>query len=158
MFVNFVMGCAISLVVGAWAYAELTRFFRRFQQTFREYDLVMSPIVPVSPFPWTQLYLAELEGQPLKNYYHWLALGYVVTLTTNPAIVLPCGVDDHRMPFGLQVVGRFGGDVELLDAAGALERAFEGISGLGRPRPDTDVLATLRPELKSIVTDPPSGT
>ena len=94
----------------------------------------------------------------VKNYYHWLALAYVVTLTTNPAVVLPCGVDDHHMPFGLQVVGRFGGDVGLLDSAAALERAFEGIAGLGRPRPDTDALATPRPELKSIVTGPPSMT
>ena len=52
--------------------------------------------------------------------------------------------------------GRFCGDIELLDAAGALERAFEGITGLGRPRPDTGALAIPRPELKSIVTDPPA--
>ncbi len=51
-----------------WPHAEQTRIFRRFQQTFRDYDLVLAPTVPVSPFPWTQLYLAELEGQPLKNY------------------------------------------------------------------------------------------
>jgi Asp-tRNA(Asn)/Glu-tRNA(Gln) amidotransferase A subunit family amidase len=152
---NYEMGSAMSLADAAWAHAEQTRIFRRFQQTFRDYDLVLSPIVPVSPFPWTQLYLAELEGQPLKNYYHWLALAYVVTLTTNPAIVLPCGVDDHRMPFGLQAVGRFGGDIELLDVAEAMERAFKGIAELGRPRPDTGALATPRPELKSIVTDPP---
>ena len=154
---NYEMGSAMSLADAAWAHAEQTRIFRRFQQTFRDYDVVLSPTVPVSPFPWTQLYLAELApSQPLKNYYHWLALGYVVTLTTNPAIVLPCGVDDHAMPFGLQVVGRFGGDIELLDAAGALERAFAGIAGLDRPRPDISALATPRPELKSIVTDPPA--
>ena len=153
---NYEMGSAMSLADGAWAHAEQTRIFRRFQQTFRDYDLVLAPTVPVSPFPWTELYLAELDGQPLKNYYHWLALAYVVTLATNPAIVLPCGVDDHDMPFGLQVVGRFGGDIELLDIAGALERAFEGIAGLGRPLPDISALATPRPELKSIVTDPPS--
>ncbi|MEO8135638.1 MAG: hypothetical protein ABI831_16875 [Betaproteobacteria bacterium] len=74
-----------------------------------------------------------------------------------PAFALvPCGVDHHRMRFGLQVVGRFGGDVELLDAAGGLERAFEGIADLSRPLPDISALATPRPELKSIVTDPPS--
>jgi Asp-tRNA(Asn)/Glu-tRNA(Gln) amidotransferase A subunit family amidase len=153
---NYEMGSAMSLADAVWAHAEQTRIFRRFQQTFREYDLVLAPTVPVSPFPWTQLYLAELEGQPLKNYYHWLALAYVVTLATNPAIVLPCGVDDHGMPFGLQVVGRFGGDIELLDIAGALERAFAGIADLSRPLPDTAALATPRPELKSLVTDPPS--
>ncbi|MBK9609524.1 MAG: amidase [Betaproteobacteria bacterium] len=153
---NYEAGSAMSLADGAWAHAEQTRIFRRFQQTFRDYDVVMAPTVPVSPFPWTQLYLAELEGQPLKNYYHWLALAYVVTLATNPAIVLPCGVDGHGMPFGLQVVGRFGGDIELLDIACAMERAFEGIADLRRPLPDIGGLAAPRPELKSIVTDPPS--
>ena len=63
--VNYEMGSATSLADAAWAHAEQTRIFRRFQQTFRDYDLVLSPTVPVSPFPWTQLYLAELEGRPL---------------------------------------------------------------------------------------------
>ena len=79
-----------------------------------------------------------------------------VAWTTDFGQLLPCGVDDHGMPFGLQVVGRFGGDIELLDAAGALERAFEGIADLRRPRPDISALATPRPALKSIMTDPPA--
>ena len=152
---NYELGRAMSLADAAWAHAEQTRIFRRFQEIYRDYDLVMAPTTPVSPFPWTQLYLAELEGEKLKNYYHWLALTYVITLVTNPSISLPCGVDDHGMPFGLQVVGRFGGDIELLEAAEALERAFAGIGGLGRPLPDVAALSTPRPELKSIVTAAP---
>ena len=73
----------MSLADCAWAHAEQTRTFRRFQELYRDYDLVMSPTTPVTPFPWTQLYLAELEGVKLKNYYHWLALTYVITLVTN---------------------------------------------------------------------------
>jgi len=64
-------------------------------------------------------------------------------------------VDAHGMPFGLQVVGRFGGDIELLDTAEALERAFTRITGLSRPVPDAAALSTPRPELKSIVTAAP---
>jgi amidase len=154
---NYEIGSAMTLVDAAWAHAEQTRIFRRFQQIYQDYDLVMAPTTPVSPFPWTQLYLPELDGKQLRNYYHWLALTYVVTLVTNPAIALPCGVDDHGMPFGLQVVGRFGGDIELLDAAQALEQAFAGIAGLGRPVPDIAALATPHPELKSIVTDAPEA-
>ena len=152
---NYEIGSAMSLADAAWAHAEQTRLFRRFQQHFRDYDLVMAPTTPVSPFPWTDPYLAQLDGVPLKNYYHWLSLTYVVTLVTNPAIALPCGIDDHGMPFGLQVVGRFGGDLELLDVAQAMEQAFAAIPGLGRPVPDAALLATPRPHLKSIVTDPP---
>ena len=96
-----------------------------------------------------------LEGMPLRNYYHWLALTYFITLVTNPAISLPCGVDEHAMPFGLQVTGRFRGDRDLLDAAEAMEHAFATIPGLARPRPDLAKLTKSPVDLKSIVTHPP---
>lgn len=152
---NYEIGAAMSLADAAWAHAEQTRIFRRFQRLFDDFDLVLAPTVPVTPFPWVQPYLAEIDDKPLKNYYHWLALTYAVTIVTNPAISLPCGVDAQGMPFGLQVVGRFGGDLALLDAAGALEQAFRGIAGLSRPVPDARRLSKARPELKSIITDPP---
>lgn len=154
---NYEIGAAMSLADAAWGHAEQTRIFRRFQEVYRDYDLVMAPTTPVTPFPWTELYLGELEGGPLRNYYHWLALTYFITLATNPSIALPCGVDDHGMPFGLQVVGRFGGDLELLDASQAMETAFAGIPGLARPVPDAAALAAPRPDLKSIVTAAPDA-
>jgi Asp-tRNA(Asn)/Glu-tRNA(Gln) amidotransferase A subunit family amidase len=152
---NYEMGAAMSLADAAWAHAEQTRIFRRFQATFRDYDLVISPTTPVSPRPWTELYLGEVDGKPLRNYYHWLALTYFVTLVTNPAISLPCGLDHAGMPFGLQVTGRFRGDLELLDAAEAMEEAFARIPGLGRPRPQPERLAAAAVDLKSLVTHPP---
>jgi Asp-tRNA(Asn)/Glu-tRNA(Gln) amidotransferase A subunit family amidase len=142
------MSVNMTLADVAWAHAEQTRIFRRFQAKFREHDLVLSPTTPVSPFPWTRLYLEELEGTRLRNYYHWLALTYVITLATNPAISIPCGVDEHTMPFGLQVTGRFRGDRDLVDAAEAMEQAFASISGLGRPRPDLGKLAKPTVELQ----------
>lgn len=152
---NYEIGANMTLADMAWAHLEQTRIFRRFQQTFREYDAVLAPTTPVSPFPWSQLYLAELDGKPLRNYYHWLALTYVITLVTNPAIALPCGVDRRGLPFGLQVVGRFRGDRELLGIAHALEQAFSGLPALKRPRPKLDALAKPVPALKAIVTHPP---
>jgi amidase len=153
---NYEMGAAMTLDDVAWAHGEQTRLFRRFQATFKDYDLILSPTTPVTPFPWKKLYLDALEGQKLRNYYHWLALTYVVTLATNPALSLPCGIDEHGMPFGLQVTGRFRGDRDLLDAAEAMEWAFARIPGLGRPRPDLGKLSKPNSELKSIVTDPPA--
>ena len=152
---NYEIGASMTLADMAWAHAEQTCIFRRFQQTFRDYDLVLAPTTPVSPFPWTQLYLAEMDGKPLNNYYHWLALTYVITLATNPAIALPCGVDHKGMPFGLQVVGRFRGDRALLGAAHAMEQAFNALPALRRPLPDLGKLAQPTPALKSIVTHPP---
>lgn len=152
---NYEIAAALSLADMAWAHTEQTRIFRRFQESFRDYDLVLSPTTPVSPFPWSQLYLPEMDGKPLRNYYHWLSLTYVVTLATNPAISMPCGTDHKGMPFGLQAVGRFRGDREVLGAAHAMEQAFAGIAELRRPLPDLNRLTRPTPELKSIVTHPP---
>ena len=152
---NVEMAAAISLADRAWAHLEQTRIARKFAAAFERYDLILSPVTPVTPFPWTELYAAEVDGQKMRNYYHWLGLTYVVTLATNPALSLPCGVDEHGMPFGLHVTGRLRGEAALLDATAALEAAFARDPRLCRPRPDLAKLREPRPALKSIVTHPP---
>ena len=122
---------------------------------YARYDLILSPTTPVSPFPWSELYLKEVNGAPLENYYRWLALTYVVTLVTNPSISLPCGRDHRGMPFGLQVTGAFRDDARLLAWAGALEAAFAGDETLQRPRPDLAKLKSVNAALTSLVTHPP---
>ena len=152
---NVEMAAAITLADRAWAHLEQTRISRRFAKAFEQYDLILAPVTPVSPFPWTELFAERIDGQAMRNYYHWLGLTYVVTLATNPALSLPCGSDEHGMPFGLQMIGRLHGDAQLLSAAQALEQAFAVSPRLCRPRPDMAALAVPRPELKSIVTHPP---
>jgi Asp-tRNA(Asn)/Glu-tRNA(Gln) amidotransferase A subunit family amidase len=153
---NYEMGARMSLLDSAWAQAEQTRLIKRFQATFADYDLVLSPTTPVTPFPWTQPYADTINGETQANYYRWLALTYVVTLTTHPAISLPCGVDHAGMPFGLQIVGGFRADHQVLGAAHAMEKAFAGDVQLRRPRPDLAALRPAEPSLTSIVKTPPN--
>jgi Asp-tRNA(Asn)/Glu-tRNA(Gln) amidotransferase A subunit family amidase len=153
---NYEMGAQMSLLDSAWAQAEQTRLIKRFQATFADYDLVLSPTTPVTPFPWTQPYADTINGETQANYYRWLALTYVVTLTTHPAISLPCGVDHAGMPFGLQIVGGFRADHQVLGAAHAMEKAFSGDIQLRRPRPDLAALRPAEPSLTSIVKTPPN--
>ena len=60
-----------------------------------------------------------------------------------------------RDRFGLQVIGRFRGDGEVLGIAHAMETAFAGNPELARPRPNIAKLTKATPALKSIVTHPP---
>jgi amidase len=152
---NVEMAATLSLADRAWAHLEQTRIARSFAAAFERYDLILAPTSPLSPFPWSELFAGRIDGQAMRNYYHWMGLTYVVTLATNPALSLPCGRDEHGMPFGLQVVGRLRGDAALLSASRALERAFESDPLLRRPRPDLSALRMPRPELKGIVTHPP---
>ena len=152
---NYEIGMRMSLLDSAWAQAEQTRILNRFQAVYADYDLLLTPTTPVSPFPWTLPHADMIDGKAQANYYRWLALTYVITLTTHPAISLPCGTDPLGMPFGLQVVGRFRGDLELLSASRALEQAFAGSPVLRRPLPDLAALKPPVPALDSIVTHPP---
>ncbi|MDT6963703.1 amidase family protein [Cupriavidus sp. SZY C1] len=152
---NFEMGARMSLLDSAWAQAEQTRILQRFQQLYRDYDVILSPTTPVSPFPWTSLYAESINGVRQENYYRWLSLTYVVTLATHPALSLPCGRDRQGMPFGLQVVGGFRKDHETLGISHAMEQAFAAIPSLRRPLPDLDALKPAEPALTSIVTAPP---
>jgi Asp-tRNA(Asn)/Glu-tRNA(Gln) amidotransferase A subunit family amidase len=152
---NVEMAASISLGDRAWAHLAQTRIQRMFQRTFEQYDLVLAPVTPLSPFPWTQLYAQEVDGKAQRNYYEWLSLTYVVTLATNPALSLPCGRDEAGMPFGLQMIGPLHQDGRLLAMAAAVERLGLHNADFARPRPDLSALAQPRPELRSIVTHPP---
>jgi amidase len=152
---NIEMAATITLADRARAHLQQTNIAREFARAFERYDIVLAPTTPVSPFPWTELYAREIDGQAMRNYYHWLALTYVVTLATNPALSLPCGRDEHGMPFGLQVIGRLHHDAQLLQIAQGLEQALAGNEQTARPLPDFAALEQARPELRSIVTHPP---
>ena len=152
---NVEMARSITLADRAQAHLEQTRIARRFADALTRFDVLVAPTTPITPFPWTELYAQEVDGQAMRNYYHWLELTYVVTLATNPALSLPCGRDEHGLPFGLQVIGPLRADAALLSAAHGLEQAFAGSAELCRPLPDPQKLSMPRPELKSIVTHPP---
>ena len=152
---NVEMAHAITLGDRAWAHLEQTRISRRFERAFEHVDLIVAPVTPVSPFPWSELYAERIDGQAMRNYYEWLGLTYLVTLATNPALSLPCGVDEHGMPFGLQLIAPLHADDRLLAMASAIEAAFATDTELCRPRPPEAVLAQAQPALRSLVTHPP---
>lgn len=120
----------------ARALKEQTAIYQRWQRFFEDYDVILSPAVTLSPRPWSELYPAEIDGKPTRTYFHWLALAYAVTTVGHPAISLPVGLDDHGMPFGLQIVGPRGGDAKVLAVAAALEAALSGDALTARPVPD----------------------
>lgn len=134
-----------SLADYAQAAAEQTRLYRVWQGFFRDHDLIISPAITISPRSWRELYPAEIDGQPTRTYFHWLALAYAVTLVGHPAASVPLGRDRAGMPFGLQIVGPRGGDALVLAAAAAIEAAVAGDAELARPVADIAALAAAGP-------------
>ncbi len=107
------------------------RLFARTLAFFDEYDLLLCPAAVVEPFDVDVRYVEEIEGTRLETYVDWLTMTFAITLTTCPALSLPCGFSDAGLPIGLQVVGRPRGEAALLAAAAAFEDDF----GLARRVP-----------------------
>lgn len=151
---NLALAAQVTLADRAEAHLVQTRVARDVARALQRVDVLMAPVTPMSPFPWTTPYAATVGEQTMRNYYEWLALTYVITLATAPSIALPCGRDDNGMPFGMQLVAPLNQDARLLGIAAAFEDAWAIDEELQRPRPDLQRLRHPRPELKSIVTHP----
>jgi amidase len=145
---NVEQGLAMSLEDVAKAMQAHTLLYRCFLEFMTDYDALICPAMAVPPFPHSQLYVEEINGERLRTYFHWLALPYGLTLTAHPVACIPCGRDHTGMPFGIQVCGRRLRDRRTLAIAAALERFLQGIPEFARPVPDLAALAA-RPPLRS---------
>lgn len=124
----------------AWAHVEQAKIYRRFVKMFEEIDVLICPACSVSPFPHAEWTVNEINGQRMDSYMRWLAITYGVTMTLHPVAVIPCGVDARGLPFGIQIVGRYQGDAEVLSIAHSLERALARDPETARPLPDLSKL------------------
>jgi len=138
---NYEEGLRYSAADVAWAQAEQTRIYRAVQAVFRDYDLILSPTVAVPPFPWSQLYQNEIGGRRLNTFFHWFAPTYMISLTGNPSLSLPMGLEPSGTPFGMMITGPAARDHFTLSAAQAIERAIADDPALCQPRPDLAALA-----------------
>ncbi len=86
-------GCATAPQDVARAMMAQTAIYRRWQTFFERFDVILTPAITISPRSWRELYPAEIDGQPTRTYFHWLAMAYAVTIVGHPAVSLPVGVD-----------------------------------------------------------------
>jgi Asp-tRNA(Asn)/Glu-tRNA(Gln) amidotransferase A subunit family amidase len=142
---NVAEGLRYSAEDVAVAQVRQTALYRRWLTFFERFDVILSPSITISPRPWSELYPEQIDGKPTRTYFHWLALAYVVTLVGHPAVSLPVGLDAKGMPFGLQIVGRRGGDAAVLAVAAEIERLLDGDPRTARPVPDIARLAAAGP-------------
>jgi len=104
---------------------------------FRRYDVLVTPAVIVPPFDIDQRYVTEVGGHKFADYVGWLVASFAITLTSCPAISIPCGFTRDGLPIGLQLVAPFRGEAALLSAAAAIEADL----GLARETPIDPVVA-----------------
>ncbi len=115
----------LALDTAAIGAAELARgrLYHACAGFFARYDLLLSPMTIVPPFPASLRWVEEANGRRFDNYVEWMGLACAVTLTGLPAMSVPAGLTAGGLPVGLQMVGRPRGEAALLGAAHLLESA-----------------------------------
>ncbi len=98
-----------------------TRMTASLAAFFNDYDLLLSPATIVPPFAVGDRTVMSCDGQEFETYIDWLAIAFAVTLTSAPALSLPCGFTGDGLPVGLQMVGPLRGEAQILGHAAALE-------------------------------------
>jgi amidase len=97
----------------------------RVAEFFAAHEFLALPTVQVLPFPVEIEWVRTIEGVPMRTYIDWMATCYAISCLGAPAISVPCGFSAEGLPVGLQLVGRPGCDLEVLQLARAFERATD---------------------------------
>jgi aspartyl-tRNA(Asn)/glutamyl-tRNA(Gln) amidotransferase subunit A len=86
---------------------------------FERYDVIATPTMTAPPKR------LDAEGSiATEAYAEWAAPLYPFNLTGHPAMSVPAGLTENRLPVGLQLVGPWFGEQRLLDVAGLLEKVI----------------------------------
>jgi amidase len=107
----------------ARAERERSALFARFAAFFARYRFLLCPTVQVTPFPLDVEYPGEIAGRKMETYIDWLGSCLYVSVIAHPAISVPAGFTPAALPVGLQIVGGYCQDLDVLRFAHAFERA-----------------------------------
>ncbi len=87
-----------------------------FDGLFNKFDCILGPTAPTTAYN-----IGDMADDPLQMY-----LGDVFTVSVNiaglPAISIPCGLDESRLPVGMQLIGKAFCEKTILRAAYAYEQ------------------------------------
>jgi aspartyl-tRNA(Asn)/glutamyl-tRNA(Gln) amidotransferase subunit A len=110
---------------------DRTALFRRVQSLLAGADALAMPTLTRTALPIDQDLFGsiEIDGRCFDNLRpHWFPWTMPFNMTGHPAISMPCGFGLDGLPIGLQLVGRFRGDVELLRVAALFEASQDILS------------------------------
>jgi aspartyl-tRNA(Asn)/glutamyl-tRNA(Gln) amidotransferase subunit A len=102
-----------------------TQFFRLVQSWFQDADFVVTPTMSRPPLAADHPVFApiEINGEPAGDVRStWTPYLNLFDLTGHPAMSVPCGLTPDRLPAGLQIVGPWYGDANVLRLAAHVER------------------------------------
>jgi aspartyl-tRNA(Asn)/glutamyl-tRNA(Gln) amidotransferase subunit A len=94
-----------------------------FLKAMGEYDALLVPTT-IIPAPFLDQKEAEIEGKTIEVYFSLNRLTTVFDFTGLPALNIPAGLVDSKLPVGVQLVGRPFDEARLLKIAYTYEKHY----------------------------------
>ncbi len=92
---------------------------RDFTEAFQKCDCLLTPTAPTTAFK-----LGEKVDDPLTMY-----LSDIYTVSVNlaglPALSVPCGFDAHKLPIGVQLIGKHFDEATILNIGNVIEKKLK---------------------------------
>jgi amidase len=89
----------------------------------RDYEFIACTVSQVPPFDAAIDWPKVVDGVAMEHYVAWMRSAYWISVTGCPAISMPAGFTREGLPIGIQIVGRPGEDLALIQLAHAFEQA-----------------------------------
>jgi aspartyl-tRNA(Asn)/glutamyl-tRNA(Gln) amidotransferase subunit A len=105
---------------------DRTILFRRVQSLLQRGDLLAMPTITRTALPIDQDLFGtiDIDGEVFDEVRaNWFPWTMPFNMTGHPAVSIPCGFGADGLPIGLQLVGRFRSDAELLRICALFEAA-----------------------------------
>jgi amidase len=113
----------LSLRDVAAAEAKRTRYWERTVGFFSRYALLLAPATQFIAFPKELDFPPSIAGRTIAGVVDAILATYAVTIAGLPALTVPCAISRSGLPIGLQIVGPWRADGDVLRAGIAFEEA-----------------------------------
>jgi aspartyl-tRNA(Asn)/glutamyl-tRNA(Gln) amidotransferase subunit A len=110
-------GACISLAVYMKAMEQRMAIAAVSKIFFDRYDLLVGPVMPVPAYALDR----DVPEGFADEDWSWCPYTYPWNMTGQPAASVPIGFTEGGLPVGVQIVGRMGGEADILRAARAIE-------------------------------------
>ncbi len=104
-----------SVVRSAW-FALAARMFETF-------DALALPSVQLFPFDVEVPWPSEVAGRAMQTYHQWMEVMIPASMAGLPTLNVPVGFSETGLPMGMQIIGRRGADLRVLQIGEAYHRA-----------------------------------
>ena len=97
-------------------------WFRALSKLFDTYDVLALPSAQVFPFAKEIHWPDRINDRDMDTYHRWMEVVIGGSLASLPVVNVPVGFDDAGRPMGMQILGPFGADRQVLEFAMAYEK------------------------------------